>query len=57
MTAPDLVAEALVDRGVPHTTLTTRLDGITAANLRAAHTSQESGTGGHERSTTNCLPF
>jgi zinc-binding alcohol dehydrogenase family protein len=34
----------LVDKGVLHTTLTTRLDGITASNLRAAHASQESGS-------------
>ena len=36
------VAE-LVDKGVLHTTLTTRIDGITAANLRTAHATQESG--------------
>jgi len=34
----------LVDKGVLHTTLTTRLDGITAANLREAHASQEAGS-------------
>jgi NADPH2:quinone reductase len=34
----------LVDKGVLHTTLTTRLDGITAANLRTAHAAQESGS-------------
>jgi NADPH2:quinone reductase len=33
----------LVDKGVLHTTMTTRLDGIDAANLREAHRLVESG--------------
>ena len=37
-------AAALVDQGVLHTTLTERIDGITAANLRRAHASVESGS-------------
>jgi NADPH:quinone reductase len=37
------VAE-LVDEGVLHTTMTTRLDGLTAANLREAHRIVESGS-------------
>ncbi|SNY25342.1 zinc-binding dehydrogenase [Paractinoplanes atraurantiacus] len=35
---------ALIDKGVLHTTLTTRLDGLDAANLREAHRLVESGT-------------
>jgi len=34
----------LVDRGVLHTTLTSRIDGINAANLRQAHADVESGS-------------
>jgi len=30
-------AAELVDKGVVHTTLTERIDGVTAANLRRAH--------------------
>ena len=34
----------LVDEGVLHTTLTSRIDGINAANLRRAHADLESGS-------------
>ena len=36
-------AADLVDKGVLHTTLTRRIDGITAANLREAHAAVEAG--------------
>jgi NADPH2:quinone reductase len=37
-------AAALVDKGVLRSTMTTRIDGIDAANLRAAHAQVESGS-------------
>jgi NADPH:quinone reductase-like Zn-dependent oxidoreductase len=36
-------AAELVDKGTLHTTLTERLDGIDAANLRRAHATVETG--------------
>jgi len=42
----DILRQAadLVDKGVLHTTLTRRIDGITAANLREAHAAVEGGS-------------